>query len=218
MDWSAGLARFCKTAGTSPVNEVVIMRCFLIVAILLAGMWSPLPIQQVYAKSCIDHAYEHMDVVFVRVEEDGKEVTSPLKEIEQLNQLLNSAARGQWVLFWNKETSGFGKFYRLEKPLSPTPEQTAYIEGFTHAKLETSCDYEVDYTPILPGIYPFQEDHSTGKKTSEGSEVLTISEDRQTVRLDFSISGRKYTAVYRVTCAHFDWTSRGVCGPGATRP
>ncbi len=163
------------------------------------------------ARSCIDHAYEHMEVERVSVESGGKTVDAP-PELHPLNEVLNSGYGGKGLLFWEKETMGFSKFYLLDRVSTPDVSVQSYLTSTAARTLETSCGYDVQYTPILPGEYPFAEEHLTGAKTSAGIDHprVVVAPDRKQVELFFGVGPTEYRAVYRVTCAYFDWETRGV--------
>jgi len=171
--------------------------------LLAAAILAPAPAG---AMSCIHHAWETMDVTLEGVTRDGEPVEAP-PQLGTLDQLLNSSSEGESILFWEEETMGFAKFYHLEETFEPTPGVAAYIDSYSEWTLRTACKYTVRYTPILPGRYPFQEEHGDGSTTPKGIDdpVLVVPPDRETVTLEFSVGGVEYAARYRVTCAFFDW-------------
>ncbi|MBW2262249.1 MAG: hypothetical protein JRG91_09780 [Deltaproteobacteria bacterium] len=164
------------------------------------------------AMSCIDHAWETMDVTLEGVTSGGEPVDPP-PELKPLDQLLNSSSQGKSILFWEKENMGFAKFYALAETVEPTPGVASYIDAYSEWTLETGCHYEVSYTPILPGRYPFQEEHGSGGTTSAGVDdpVLIMPPDRETVTLEFKLAGVQYAARYKVTCAYFEWDGSKSC-------
>lgn len=173
------------------------------------------------AKSCIGHAYEHMEVELVAVRHDGKIVPKP-PALLPLDQALNSGAAGKGILFWRHEDMGFAKFYQLERTDAPTPKVRAYLEAAATKRLKTSCGYDVAYTPILPGRYAFSEEHGDGAKTPKGIEspVLVVAPGRAELTLEFGVAGVRYEASYRVKCAHFTWeaSDETQCAPMEATP
>ncbi|MFO0565649.1 MAG: hypothetical protein U0263_08305 [Polyangiaceae bacterium] len=169
------------------------------------------------AKSCVHHAYEHMDVELVDVRQAGKVVAAP-PGLRPLDQALNSGEKGRGVLFWEAKTMGFGKLYELDRVDPPTPKVLAYIESYRDRALRTECGSSVPYTPILPGRYVFSREHADGATVSRGVErpVLTVAPGRAELVLDFGVLGVRYQATYRVKCAYFDWEAGGLserCAP-----
>ncbi len=162
------------------------------------------------ATSCIDHAWETMDVRIVGVTSNGEPVQPPL-QLLPLDLLLNSSEKGRWILFTQKDSYDHGKFYEIAGTVQPTEGVSAYIEAASEWSLDTDCGYEVGYTPIVPGRYAFVEEHMGGGKVSKDIDdpVLSISADRLTATLEFSAGGVPYVATYRITCAYFDWTQPG---------
>ena len=169
------------------------------------------------AMSCIDHAWETMDVTLEGVTSGGEPVDPPA-ELKPLDQLLNSSSQGKSILFWEKENMGFAKFYELAETAQPTPGAASYLDAYSEWTLETGCHYEVSYTPILPGRYPFQEEHGSGGTTSAGVDdpVLIVPPDRETVTLEFEVAGVQYAARYEVTCAYFEWDGSKSCAITST--
>lgn len=158
------------------------------------------------ARTCTEHAYEQMDVVLLDVYEGDAKVPRP-PELQDLDQLMNTGADGRSVLFWEKATLGFAKFYKLAEALPPTPNVGQYIADASKRKLMTGCNYEVPYTPILPGTYVFENEHRNGERVPIGVDdpVVVVAPGRDVVALGFTVKGRRYRAVYRVQCAYFDW-------------
>jgi hypothetical protein len=158
------------------------------------------------ARSCIRHAYETMTISLGGVFQGDKAVPRPPALLD-LDELINSGDMGRGILLWQKQTMGFAKFYKLRTPAPPTPEAARYIESVSKDKLKTACGYPVSYTPILPGVYPFEQEHSDGARVPRGVEdpVLSISADRKRATLEFSIAKVRYRAEYQVTRAYFSW-------------
>jgi hypothetical protein len=95
----------------------------------------------------------------------------------------------------------------------------AYLDNARARRLQTGCGYAVPYTPIQPGEYPFSEEHTDGDKVSRGIDhpVLVVAPGRDRLELRFEIAGTAYRAVYRVTCAYFDWNDhRETCAPSVS--
>jgi hypothetical protein len=160
-----------------------------------------------HARSCIRHAWETMEVELIEVTSEGK-VVEPPSALEPLDHLINSSEMGEWVLFNEEATMGFGKFYKLDEEVEATGEVAKYLALVSTWQLRTGCKYNVRYTPIVPGRYVFAEEHSGGGTVSKGIDepVLHVSPDRSIVKLDFSVGGTAYTAHYKVSCAYFEWT------------
>jgi hypothetical protein len=179
-----------------------------------AALWLPAP--PTAARSCIDHAYEAMDLVRLEVRSGGAPVEAP-PELGDFDELLNSGDQGRSLLFWDQDGDWqrAAKWFGVRKAIRPSPIQADYIEASSSRRLRTSCGYSVGYTPILPGRYTYVEEHAGDSQTGLIAERLTVSADRQRVTFAFSVSGRAYEAIYEVTCAYFDWERDAprTCGP-----
>lgn len=187
--------------------SMLLAACALAIASLASG--------DAAGRSCISHAYEHMELRRLDVRERGALVEAPAS-LPAFDQLLNSGERGKSVLLWEHEGdwSAGAKWFASREAIEPSATQAAYIEASASRVLQTSCGYPVVYTPILAGRYTFKEDH-TGGATSQGidARTVTVSADRQRVHLEFVLAEQRYTATYEVTCAYFDWGEGRQCGP-----
>lgn len=168
------------------------------------------------AKSCIRHAYEHLDLQFEGVYEGDNAVEAPAA-LAQIDRLLNSENKGKNVLVWHQATREHAKFYRLERALTATPAVAEYIEWNARRSLSTSCGNSAPYTPVLPGRYVFDQEHGDGSRTPRGlgEPEVFVAPGRDIVEIRGTVGERRLRAVYRVTCARFKWgeSEANKCAP-----
>jgi hypothetical protein len=166
-----------------------------------------IPIHEARARSCIDHAYEHMDLERTGVFIGAKPVAAP-PELGALDEALNSDNQGKGLLLWAKSTMGFGKFYTLTEPFTPDAAIAPWLTATAKRKLMTGCGYSVDCTPVLPGRYVFDQEHLGGERTSKGVDApeVLVAPGRDRLELRFGVRGKRFRAEYAIRCAWFEWT------------
>lgn len=182
---------------------------------VVVALW--LPAAPAAAKSCIRHAYEHMDLARLDVRSNNVLVEPP-SELGAFDQLLNSGDLGKALLFQDRDGDWerARAWFRAREAIEPSVAQRDHIEDSAVRTLSTSCGYPVRYTPILPGRYVYSEEYGGGPSTGAIlPRHLTVSADRQRVTFEFSLGARNYEARYEVTCAYFDWERDAPrsCGP-----
>lgn len=62
----------------------------------------------------------------------------------------------------------------LSDVFTPDPAIAAWLTATAKRKLMTGCGYSVDYTPILPGRYVFDQEHLGGERTPKGVEAPEV--------------------------------------------
>lgn len=168
------------------------------------------------AKSCIRHAYETLDLQLEGVYEGDRRVGAPAA-LAGLDRMLNSGNEGKSVLVWNRATMAHAKFYRLTQPLEAAPAVAEYLKASAGRRLDTACGYSVGYTPVLPGRYAFDQEHSDGSTTPRdlAEPEVIVAPGRDVVEVRARIGERRLRAVYRVTCARFTWdkSETTACAP-----
>jgi len=162
--------------------------------------------EQVKARKCIGHAYQIMELDLKEVLHKGKAVKAPpflSKHIE----LMNSSDRGKLLLFRNKPGNAFAKFFRLKRAYKAPAKEAKWLKMIQARTLRTSCGTNIPYTPILPGVYVFDQEHSTGKKTSAlvDKPIAYLYPWRDTLLLEFTWKGKAMKARYQRVCQIFPW-------------
>ncbi len=138
----------------------------------------------------------------------GAKAVTPPPELGALDEALNSDNQGKGLLLWEKATMGFGKFYTLTDAFTPDAAIAPWLTATAKRKLMTGCGYSVDYTPILPGRYVFDQEHLGGERTPKGVEApeVLVAPGRDRLELRFGVRGRRFRAEYAIRCAWFEWT------------
>lgn len=180
------------------------------------------------ATSYFKYAYERMDLRLLEVREGGRLVDPPpgLPNFDELGNH-GSLRHGNRLILWDPKHGPAGlrtdnpyvwrdaKSFEGREPGEPSEVQRAYIEILPRLRRpEWACLVGIPYTPILPGRYVADEGvWNDERSTAIEAKYLTVSSDRQRVRLECSAGGRAYEALYEVTCAQFPCDRRGFCGP-----
>lgn len=162
------------------------------------------------ANSCIDVLYERLELELLRVERNGQEVPLP-PELGELEEALNSGDQGKAIMVRNQE---WKRWWFIDgQRTEPTPQVAAYLEGQAERTMDTACGYPIDYVPMWPGTYRY-EDAYAGEDSHPALTDFTfeLRPGRDQLWLRFSFDGGAYLVRYLVRCASFGHDG-GDCGP-----
>jgi hypothetical protein len=181
-----------------------------LVPLLTLALFWPAPAR---AKKCIAHAPELLELDLQGVYQGKTRVPTPAF-FEDRATLTNPAGDGKTLLLQNEPEGHVAKLFALRRALPPAKVAQAALARVARKRHRTACATDIPYRPIRPGLYRFQAEQSgTRRSLLVGDPALTVSPDRRSVELRFTIKKLGYVARYRVACARYPVAAASSCRP-----